>query len=181
MSASFRKDTDPFPIDRTVPTYPMERSGWDAGPWDGEPDRETFAEECTGIACVLLRNKLGAWCGYVEVPPGHPWHGVDFAAAKAAPEGIPEPDVHGGATFSSPFRGDWMCVGELEQRSADGSSWIGFDCSHGGDVVPGLLAFKRRMWGDQGNDFETYKTIDYAREETKKLARQVAAVGLIGQ
>lgn len=55
--------------------------------------------------------------GYVGVPPGHPWYGINYNSIDV--------DVHGGLTFSEhklPF-----C--ELD----DEIWWVGFDVCHYGD------------------------------------------------
>jgi hypothetical protein len=73
-----------------------DRAGWAQGPWDTEPDRaEWRMPELPGYACLILRNHMGALCGYVGVPPGHPVHGTELDAIDGQVE------VHGGVTFSS--------------------------------------------------------------------------------
>jgi hypothetical protein len=54
--------------------FKYEKETWARGPWDTEPDRLEF--EAEGFPCLMVRNKSGAWCGYVGVPPTHPWHGT---------------------------------------------------------------------------------------------------------
>src|SRR5438132_5160947 len=87
---------------------------------------EKFVEkkwDYAGLQCVVTRADLSGerdWtmhrCGYVRVPPAHPWHGQ-------SDEDIPA-EVHGGLTFA-----------ELEPcEHEDGVGWwIGFDCHHFGD------------------------------------------------
>lgn len=117
------------------------------GPWTGEADREDWATH--GVACAIRRTpSLGHLCGYVGVPTGHPWHGVDLAYIHA--------EVHGGVTFATtavPF-------GE-----PDGLWWVGFDCAHYGDLVPGAL-----------RDHGVYRDLAYVRAEVERLAEQAAAV-----
>jgi hypothetical protein len=55
-----------------------DRTGWPAGPWDGEPDRATWMHDETGARCTLRRGPLGSWCGYVGLRPNHPVAGVDY-------------------------------------------------------------------------------------------------------
>ena len=86
----------------TVHNGPMEHKTWTAvdkatwgpGPWQDEPDKEQWADEATGYPCLIVRNRLGALCGYVGVPEGHPWHGKDYDDIE------PCPDVHGGLTYA---------------------------------------------------------------------------------
>lgn len=64
-----------------------------------------------GIEWATVRAPLwGAVNGYVRVPEGHPWHGLDYDDIDV--------EVHGGLTYS------------------DGE-WIGFDTLHGWDIWPG--------------------------------------------
>ncbi len=81
----------------------------------------------------------------------------------------PSPDasfaVHGGLTFSD------KCTGNICHAPRDGGPddiwWLGFDCNHAGDMAPG----RRRMFPE-----ETYRTIDYVKAETERLARQLATL-----
>ncbi len=87
--------------------------------------------------------------GYVRVPEGHPWHGLDYFHEDI------DVAVHGGLTYGS----------------VDG--WIGFDCLHYGDRWPGYerpsslpRAFTYRDW-----------TPELVAEEARRLASQVAKAG----
>ena len=75
------------------------REGWGTGPWDAEKDKYQFADEASGLPCLLVRGPLGAWCGYVGVPAAHPLHGVHYDSVY---ELCKWDDVHGGLTFSGP-------------------------------------------------------------------------------
>jgi hypothetical protein len=70
-----------------------------------------------GLSCVVVQNQEAMnRCGYVRVPPGHLWHGLDYANEKV------DVSVHGGLTFS-----------KLEPctEHEDGQGWwFGFDCAH---------------------------------------------------
>jgi hypothetical protein len=55
-----------------------DRTGWPAGPWDGEPDRATWVHDETGARCTLRRGPLGSWCGYVGLRPNHPAAGKRY-------------------------------------------------------------------------------------------------------
>lgn len=127
------------------------------GPWAHGPDREEFKH--AGLPCLLLRNKFGAWCGYVAVRAAHPYYGRDTSG-----EGVTDLEVHGGVTFAGHCRGE-ICH-QPEPGEPDDVWWLGFDCAHAGDVLPGLPI----------NTFSdaVYRDINYAREETKQLAEQLA-------
>lgn len=76
-----------------------------------------------GFNCLVLSSSLPMFgeyhCGYVGVPPGHPWHGADYDSVSA--------EVHGGLTFSGKTD---------DARKVDGQPdlyWLGFDLAHLGD------------------------------------------------
>lgn len=54
-------------------------------------------------------------CGYLAVPPGHPWNGQAYDAIDA--------NVHGGLTFAG--QPNWRV-----RPAPDGWWWVGFDCAH---------------------------------------------------
>jgi len=124
-----------------------EKKGWGPGVWQDEPDAVVFSvrTENGALWCSLRRTPLGHWCGYIAVPPGHPWHG--YKDSWAVPG-----DVHGGVTFA-----------EGEEEGA-GPCWIiGWDANHWGDCTP--------RFGEGG----TYRDVGFAYEETLSLARQALA------
>lgn len=144
------------------------------GPWHSEPDHEDFRSS-EGLPCILHRSSLGAWCGYVGVSPGHPWHGRDYSAIDS-----PYPEVHGGLTYSERCRGPLCHVPKPSE--SDDVWWLGFDCNHSGDlslwdVAEGRQAGRAYGWT------ESYRPIGYARAETLSLAAQahsVAATVVVG-
>lgn len=116
--------------------------------WQNEPNKENF--DYAGLKCSILRDKFLFLGGYVGLPKGHPCYGKHFRDVDAT--------VHGGLTFSG--RGDG------DRREAN-YWWIGFYCDRPGDMVPS------RPYADRGG--EVYRDIDYVRQETRKLAEQLAA------
>lgn len=140
-------------IDRT----PRDRSKWGSGPWDGEPDR--VEGKHAGLPTLALRNPMGGWCGYVAVPPGHPFHGQPYDEHY-------DLDVHGGLTYSDRCDGSRICH-IPKPGEPDDVWWFGFDCGHSSDLLPGM-----RDYGFGG----TYRTLDYVRAEIQKLAEQLAQV-----
>lgn len=151
------------------------------GPWNDEPDKVQWIDPATDLDCLAVRNGLGAWCGYVGLPPGHPFHGVGYSSCTAtdcteewcydhSPEGIVR--VHGGLTFSSSCHesdkgeGFGICHTPFEGRPHD-VWWLGFDCAHAGDYTPGL--------GDLYPE-EQYRDLGYVKSECASLARQLAEV-----
>lgn len=129
----------------------VDRSKFPPGPWDNEPD--DYEEwQYMGYTCVVWRNSFGNWCGYVGIPPSHPYYGKHYDNDEVAL------DVHGGLTFSDTF--------------FEGSTtwFLGFDCGHWNDLVPamaGYVAFSSQA---------IYRTKSWTIEETKRLAEQLRRV-----
>ena len=118
--------------------------------------------EEAGLQWEVTANRLGYRCGYVRVPAGHPWHGMDYDNVE------PYPAVHGGLTFGEP---DTDCG----KGGEDNAWWLGFDCAHAGDAPdPALPGYYPRGFDYPG---ETIKTTEYVIEECQLLARQAAAAG----
>lgn len=134
-------------------------------------------------ASIHRHDEMGHLCGYLGIPPSHPWYGKDYDNIEA--------QVHGGLTFvgyekialrPNPARVQWLIhnqEGEVPARFIDIPRdkpfphdtgldiwWVGFDCAHASDKVPGLGSF----WGG------TYRDERYVREELSKLCSQAAEV-----
>jgi len=142
---------------------PSEIESWreTPGPWQGEPDREEFVH--AGLNCLLRRVPSGCWCGYVAVPPYHSAHGKPYDAIDV--------DVHGGLTYA-----EEGMPGEKPEDQALFAWywwWFGFDCNHFDDVCPMIVAHLKDL-----GCFGTYKNIDYARNETRSLAEQLAQLAV---
>jgi hypothetical protein len=157
----------------------VERTGWGDGPWNAEPDKVQWIDAATGLDCIARRGGGGAWCGYVGVPERHKYFGSHYDDVDV--------DCHGGLTFAD------RCHAGAEETAIchvpfDGRSdkiwWLGFDCAHAGDLVPGHIAIApvyrslSRIFSDNedlgGGDH--YRTLDYVRDQCAKLAAQLAAV-----
>lgn len=145
---------------------------WGEGPWVGEPDKVQFPDPETGLPSLGVRNGgpgMGNWCGYVGVAPGHSLYGQDYQDR----EGMV--DVHGGLTFSgacqdSEEESEGVCHVPAKGES-DEVWWFGFDCAHAGDYVPGMVQYGPTFAGE-------YRTLDYLKGETAKLAQALAKEGL---
>lgn len=136
--------------------YRVDRSKWPFGPWDNEPDdKVVWIDPSANLDCMIVRNALGAWCGYVGLPPEHPHHGMSY-------NDIPwnAYDVHGGLTFTD------SCGGHICHVPEPGRPhnvwWLGFDTNHGCDRAPLDLVHYAG----------TYKTQEYVVREVTKLALQ---------
>jgi hypothetical protein len=159
----------------------VDRSTWGPGPWDGEPDKVSWADEATGLPCIALRAnpELGNWCGYVAVEPGHPLHGHGYDDADL--------EVHGGLTFASSCMQDRpveasVCHVPEPGKPAD-VFWFGFDCGHAWDVAPAMDARERAHgWTPVHDKFPhatpptTYKTLGFVKAECAQLASQLKAL-----
>ena len=130
------------------------------GPWDTEPQRARWLDTSVRFWCLIVRHPtLKHLCGYIGIPLGHPWFGKGYDDIRMADNDWPE--VHGGLTYAS----------DHEPGEGRGSKselwWIGFDCSHCGDLCPGMLRY-----GSRADRDETYKDWDYVKSECESLARQ---------
>ena len=140
-----------------IGSYKVDRSRFGRGPWDHEPEDRIEWRGEHGRPCLMVRSPMGAWCGYVAVEPGHPWHG------KAHTE-LPEVEAHGGLSYHGP------CVegGAICHVPADGEPddvwWLGFDCAHSWDVVPSMAGF--------ASADSSYRDITEVRYEVERLADQ---------
>lgn len=161
----------------------IDKSTWGDGPWQSEPDRIEFRHK--GLPCLMLRTEhMGNWCGYVAVPPEHPWHSKGYTDCtkkwkcresktdgycKHTPEHLL--NVHGGITYSN------QCAGHIchvpQPGEPDNVKWFGFDCAHGGDGMPGMAGHLT----NEDNFFSRgYKDVAYVRREVERLADQLKAV-----
>jgi hypothetical protein len=166
----------------------VDKTAWPRGEWDHEPDKIQWVDETTGLDCLIVRNGAGGnLCGYVGVPPGHPWHGVGYSdhlkvecdAEWCWTDGH-RPDatveVHGGLTYSDPCQESADPARGIchvpEPGRPDDVWWFGFDCAHAWDLSPGY----QRYLGMPPMGDETYKPVAYVRREVETLARQLAEV-----
>ena len=178
---------------------------WGAGPWVDEPDHVTFVS--SGYPCILHRNHFGAWCGYVGIPSGHPFHGKSHSDRVPSPSDLNERRLDDrtaiiplflAACKEDPCDGlvsldlaldvhggityGAICGGSICHTPPAGETderwWLGFDCGHCEDVQPDLKRINREF----GHDFDygTYRTMNYAMGETCRLAVQLRLVE-IGQ
>jgi hypothetical protein len=131
-----------------------DRTNWNRGPWDNEPDRVDFIT--SGYAAFTLRGPHGSWCGYVGVPVNHPVYGKDYGDNET--ETL---DVHGGITYAS------KCAGAICHIPAPGMPdevwWLGFDTAHYMDLSP----------TDNFHETATYKDIGYIIAECVRFAKQL--------
>jgi hypothetical protein len=155
----------------TIEYRTIDKSAWPRGTWDAEPDKVQWPDPETGLPCLLVRagQQLGHLCGYVGVPPGHPWHGIE------ADDIDPHPDVHGGLTYSEfcrPATDEGRGVCHLPgPGEPDDVWWLGFDCGHFMDSSPGLPSIPGYPAGG------VYRDVAYVRAECARLAGHVLVAG----
>ena len=115
--------------------------------------------EHAGFKFTTVHNGGGFRCGYVRIPLGHPWHGLDYEQVE------PHPAVHGGLTFAE---ADVPC----DADGPDNAWWLGFDCAHSGDATDPSLPGSSRFWRRDG----TVRTQEYVENECRNLCEQAAKV-----
>lgn len=136
--------------------------------WETEPDRKHWIDDATGLDCLIVRNGLGgkgALCGYVGVPKHHPWHGKDYDDCEV--------EVHWGLTYAGKCAGKICHKEETDGKIANQDVWwLGFDCAHSGDYIPGMdCKYKTE---ELASGYSSYKNMAYVTNECRKLAMQVS-------
>ncbi len=161
---------------KTEIVHIVDRSSWQPGPWDREPeDRIEWRDEATGLPCLMVRERYsGQWCGCVGVAPGHPWYGVNYSGSVGDDgQWVPSPveaRCHGGLTYAAPCQEGGAICHVPQPGEPDVAWWFGFDCGHCGDASP---RDGERHWSSGST---TYRYRDYVRREVTELARQLAAI-----
>lgn len=153
--------------------HTVDKTAWGTGPWLKEPDKVHWIDAATDLDCLIVRNHGGALCGYVGVPPGHPWHGVGY---DHVPVG-----VHGGLTYAEkcPDQADEtsdICHVPLPGRPHE-VWWLGFDCSHGGDYSPAHAVMWPEDFLGKYSSARVYRTIEYVTQQCTHLAARVREAG----
>ena len=130
-------------------------------PWEEEPDRAEWVHE-NGLKCRIVRNPItGTLCGYVGVPKGNKFFGVDYDSGEVNDLN----EIHGGLTYS--------------EMGDDGYWYFGFDTAHSDDFLPKIVehlieAGKKDFAFYQSCD---YKTWEYVCREIDYLAWWLASEG----
>lgn len=141
----------------------VDKSEWPRGEWDEEADKAQWIDEDSGLDCLIVRGPNGALCGYVGVPESHFMYEEHYDAIDV--------DVHGGLTFANKCN---PSESEAENICHTGTVanatvwWLGFDCSHYGDISPKFHAM-------HGSHNDSYRTFNYVKKQVKSLAAQLVA------
>jgi hypothetical protein len=129
------------------------------------PERVLLKGVHLGYEYEVTTNGQAVRCGYVRIPPGHPWHGRPAGEVDAA--------AHGGVNFAEP---DVNCG----KGGADDAWWLGFDCGHAWDArdpeLPGYedFAYIEGLFRRAGPDFREIRTLEYVKGECELLIDQAA-------
>lgn len=166
----------------------VSREGWMPGPWDLETlDRKFWVDPETNYLCLIYRQSMGHWCGYVAISTEHPYFGYDTEEMDV--------QVHGGITYGNtnpafilnallqepiaielmaqkekgPLM-DWLIDQGIPGPALD-AFWLGFDCAHAGDLSPAFSGLKSRFIMEES--FDIYRDAQYVQEECRNLALQL--------
>jgi len=145
-------------------TAEKKREMWGEGTWVDEPDLvEWEPEEAPELVGLIRRHdELGMLCGYVGVPPAHPWHGQSKERIGDDDQGW---DV--GLTYVGLF-----AVEDGPSAINTKRWWVGFDCAHWLDVIPFMerlrSGFRRSLRPSSGLPEPTYKHFRWVRTEVEK-------------
>jgi len=147
---------------------------WADGPWANEPDQIQWRDERSGLRCLMRRTGMGSWCGYVGVPPQHILHNKYYMPEKGKridgkivmtpveyDEAIDSLNAHGGITYCGT---DLDIHDNVSDQPDEYYWWIGFDCAHSFDFMPGMPIIHAGA---------TYRDVNFVREEVTSLAKQI--------
>lgn len=172
----------------------VDKSTWEDGPWQHEPDKMVWVDPETDLDCMIVRNGVGSLCGYVGVPEGHPWFGLDYSSKVCDVDTCDEDedvywcshrvdsllDAHGGITFAGGCREDGVREESICHIAQPGRPsevwWFGFDCAHAGDFCPGMDARYPAHLKYPRIGGERYRDVPYVANEVASLAKQLLEV-----
>ena len=127
------------------------------GEWEGEPDKEEFI--WSELPCIIRRHPtLGHLCGYVGVPPSHPYYNSKWKDIDI--------EVHGGLTYGK--------LGDNNEGFLERFKWFGFDCAHYGDYCPPTKIETERINRLYPIEGVVYRNWSYTRREVEYMAKQLA-------
>lgn len=157
----------------------VDKSEWGQGEWTHEPDKVQWVDGATGLDCLAVRQaRLGHWCGYVGVPPEHPFHGKGYSECDDDFNYTVDVEVHGGLTYARECQetddeSKGICH-VPEPGRPDNVWWFGFDCAHSGDLSPAMAAREVAMGFPRMPGYESYRPFSYVQNECTSLAAQLA-------
>jgi hypothetical protein len=140
----------------------MDKSAWIDGEWQQEPDRIEWV--FLGFPCLIVRQGGGWLCGYVGIPPTHPYYGKDLED-KELKEIYTDKKIN--FSEASQQIDDPRAVNHQLLPTDKNYWWIGFDCCHYDDVFPRIIQFYNF------SSDTSYKNIEYVKTQVEFLARQL--------
>jgi hypothetical protein len=99
---------------------------------------------------IFKHDTMGHLCGYLAVYKTHPWYDKDE---------LYDVDVHGGITYTARVEDV-----DLPSKDIKDHYWVGFDCAHYNDFIPGSS-----MTYISG---EVFRNRDFVYNELVELAKQ---------
>lgn len=151
---------------QTIEYSTADKSQWGHGPWLQEPDKVQWKDEETGLPCLIVRNRGGAWCGYVGVSEGHKFYGIGYSscvhgAACPTPkdgeyhycEHRPESflEAHGGITFAD------FCSSHTAEDFKEFQERMEASRAEAAKFPIGDAARRLREWSHVMTDFAAWK------------------------
>jgi hypothetical protein len=152
----------------------IDKSTWADGPWKDEPDEVRFRHY--GYECYLIRHPaMGAWWCQVAIPPSDP---LFAEIPRDRRPGIPA--ALSLALYVAVAHGGLVALPGVVTEDGEEVWVVGFDCAHCFDLCPGPAALPKSPIGQLLGfpRLETYRTLEYARQQTEKLAEQLRLVAL---
>ena len=148
----------------------IDKTNWPKGPWLTEPDHVMWInDDSGGYRCVMRRNLIGAWCGFVGIPPTHTLYMVPHTDPSYC-----YVDVHGDVTFSG-----FKDMESVLFSPPTKTWWVGFDAMQDTDLCPGAgsvipVTKARRIKGKVSTIEQEYRDMEYIQNEVNFLAVQLA-------
>jgi hypothetical protein len=145
-----------------------KKNTWGDGPWQNEIDKREWVDPATGYTCIIRRNShSGTLCGYVGVPPTHVLYGAKLDELGGM-------QCHGGVTYTEPCEegtSPTVICHVPAPGEPDTLWWIGFDCAHGLDYAPALVALVPALL--RITNKQEYRDWPYVERNVLRLAAQL--------
>jgi hypothetical protein len=172
----------------------MNKSQWGPGPWQSEPDALDWIDERTKLACKIVRHPdFGNFCGYVGVPPTHPYFGWSYDDDIVLQPGdlddvqvgrdigyietfiyaLQGADNYGTIPLSFTLRAHRGVNFSGARDNNNSLWWFGFDCGHCDDLQPGMRLRTSPEYQRVVMSQQTYRDLEYVRKECTALAFQL--------
>lgn len=147
-----------------------------SGPWTDEQDFMFWVDSYTNLPCMVIRHpSLGHLCGYVGIEKTNSLFGKHYDEISR----LINYDAHGGLTFGGDFRFNRtvnIMISDMPDKYREivkAFWWVGFDCAHSGDLVPGMIlpaVLKRE---------DTYRDFAFVIDECTTLAAEIGVYNKI--